>query len=82
MKRFNRMMPLLILHRTAIEAALMKQGKGSYPPPHTVLDRLLEPVVLVEGFDDGIKRDIKFVDANKTKDLKDWSNIPLYYTEI
>lgn len=38
---FNKIRPILISHRVAIEADLRKTGQGAYPPPFEVMEKLL-----------------------------------------
>ena len=66
----------------------MKVSEGKYPPPHTVMDKLLEPVVLDDNFDDGyskLKSKSRITDRSVTPKLTNMSDIlntPLYRMEI
>lgn len=66
----------------------MKSSKGQYPPPHLVMEKLLEPVWLEEGFDDGYSKPnskSRIIDHKAKpagKNLKDWFNSPLFKNEI
>jgi hypothetical protein len=53
------MRPALIEHRMQVEVELRKASKGTWPPPHIVMDKLLQmtthPVVGDEfGFNDQV----------------------------
>ena len=88
MERFRQMRPFLEQHKVAIEQELMKVSEGKYPPPHSVMDKLMEPVVLDDNFNDGYskpKPKSRITDRSvtpKIPNMSDILNTPLYRMEI
>lgn len=62
----------MVLHRAAIEAALKKESKGQYPPPHVVLDRLMEPLFTNSESESDSEEPIERLED------KDWKNTAIY----
>jgi hypothetical protein len=40
-ERYKQVRPALIEHRMAVETELRRAVKGTWPPPHIIMDRLL-----------------------------------------
>lgn len=41
-ERYRQVRPALIEHRVAVETELRKASRGAWPPPHIVMDKLLQ----------------------------------------